>query len=231
MRLRILRLLPVVLCLGCTLLPPPPPQEPLAASQTNKENKPESLLQQAAKHLDEGRDDEALPCLAQYVAVRPEHAVIRAHFAELLLKLNKPEEARTQFEQYIVDAQIQGEPADRHVVQVHTRLVEIALEQGDAYTERLHRGIGLIRLAGQVVREPDGHDNPAAQRMLFQAIDQLKKAAHEKPDEPRPQWYLHVAWSNLGQSQPAREALVRARKFALLGGLTPAETERLNLTE
>src|SRR5262245_64912620 len=62
------------------------------------------------RSLDDGDDAGALPPLARYVAAHPEHVTIRAHLAELLLKLKKPGEAREQLERYVADAQVQGEP-------------------------------------------------------------------------------------------------------------------------
>ncbi len=185
------------------------------------------LLKEAAKHLDDGDDAAALPCLVRYVAAHPEHVTIRAHLAELLLKLKKPAEAREQLERYVADAQAQGEPAAKHLVHCHTRLVEIALEQGDAYAEYLNRGIGLFRVAEGLLHRDGGEDDPHAQTILFQAIAELKQAAKERPDEARPHWYLHECWSHLGQSQPAREHLARARRLAPLGHLTPAEEQAL----
>jgi len=219
MRLRILCLLPIFLGLGCAALPAGPVDE--TASRT--------LLQQAAKHLDAGDQPAALPCLTQYVEQNPEHATIRAHLAELLIRLDKPAEARTHLERYVADAQLQGDVASKHLVHSHTRLVEIAASQGDEFAEHLYRGVGLF-LIGEGVLKADADDDNA-QRILFKAIAELKLAAARRPDEARPQWYLHQCWSHLGQSQPARIHLVRARRLAPLGGLTPAEREELALAE
>lgn len=218
MSLRRLRLLPLLLAAGCAALPGRPLADVPAAP---------SLLAEAARHLDAGDEQAALPFLTQYVEANPEHATIRAHLAELLLRLKKPSEARSHLEQYVVDAQKQGDVAAKHLVHSHARLVEIAGQQGDEYAEHLYRGMGLFLVAEGVLQH-DAED-PAAQRIFFQAIAELKLAAKEKPDEPRPHWYLHECWSHLGQSQPARIHLLRARKLAPLGGLTPCEAESLAL--
>ncbi len=234
MRLRRLRLLPATLCFGCAVLSgqpaEAPPDEPAVRVAEKKAPVDDShLLRDAAKHLDDGDDAGALPPLSRYVAAHPEHVTIRAHLAELLLKLKKPGEAREQLERYVADAQVQGEPAAKHLVHCHTRLVEIAVEQGDAYGEHLNRGVGLYRIAEQLLHAEDGADDPQAQKVLFQAIAELKLAVKERSDAARPHWYLHESWSHLAQSQPAREHLARARRLSVAGGLTPAEEQALAL--
>jgi tetratricopeptide (TPR) repeat protein len=241
MRLRLVRLLPLTLCLGCAVLTPysdnafstaDAADPSTARAGEDKEGaiqESHRLLQAAAMHLEKGENAAALPCLTRYVEQNPDHVVMRSHLAELLLKLDKQEEAREQLERFVVDAQLQGEPACQQLAQGHIRLMEIAQKQGDEYAEHLNRGIGLYCIAQQVLGQPDGSDDPAAQKSLFKAIDELKSAAKLRPDEPRPQWYMHEAWCALGQSQPARQALRRARKLAVLGGLTPSEEESLAL--
>jgi predicted Zn-dependent protease len=188
------------------------------------------LLREAAKHLDDGDEAAAVPCLAGYVEANPAHAVIRTHLAELLIKQKRDGEARVQLERYVADAQEQGEPATRHLVHAHTRLVEIAERDGDAYAEHLNRGVGLFRLVEQMLADPETARDESAQAMLFKAIEELKLAAKEKADEARPHWYLSEAWSHLGQSQPASASLRRAKKLAILGGLTPAESQALAMS-
>jgi predicted Zn-dependent protease len=238
MRLRRLRLLPFVCCLGCTALAPhasEEPSEPPATLQVAEKPAPpddgKHLLREAARQLDAGNNAAALPFLSEYVTAHPEHVTIRAHLAELLLKLDRTGEAREQLERYVADAQEQGDPAVRHLVHCHTRLMELAKRRGDGYEEQLHRGIGLYRLAEQLQAQPDGADDPNVEKTLFKAIDALKQAAKARPDEPRPQWYLHECWSSLGQSQPARQSLRRARRLAMLGGLTPNEEELMRNAE
>jgi tetratricopeptide (TPR) repeat protein len=237
MRLRSFRLLPFVCCLGCTVLVSHPreetPETPAAPHVAEKRavSDDAQLLRDAARRLDSGDNAAALPFLAQYVAAHPEHVTIRAHLAELLLKLDRNEEAREQLERYVADAQMQGEPACRHLAHCHTRLMELAQRRGDSYEEHLHRGIGLYRVAEQLQSQPVGADDPEAQKILFKAIAELTEAAKEQPDEPRPQWYLHEAWASLGQSQPANVSLRRARKLVALGGLTFVEEQQMRNAE
>jgi predicted Zn-dependent protease len=223
MRLRSLRLLPAILCLGCVAFPEPAGQVGAAKPAADDTQ----LLKLAAQRLDEGDNAAALPYLTRYVAAHPEHVTIRAHLAELLLKLKKPGEAREQLERYVADAQDQGEPATKHLIHCHTRLVEIAVEQNDAYAEHLNRGIGMFRVAEGILHQEGGEDDPQAQKVLFQAIAELKLAAAERKDEAQPHWYLAECWSHLGQSQPAREHLARARRLAPISHLTPAEARAL----
>jgi predicted Zn-dependent protease len=232
MRLRSLRLLPVVLCFGCAVLNGETADAPPGyVAEKKSADDDTQLLKEAARHLDEGDEAAALPCLTRYVAAHPDHVVIRAHLAELLLKLKKPAEARDQLERYVADAQAQGDAAAKHLVHCHIRLVEIAVEQGDEYAERLNRGIGLFRVAEGLLHRDGGADDPQVQKVLFQAIAELKLAVKERPDEARPHWYLHECWSHLGQSQPAREHLARARRLAPVGGLTAAEDLQMRNAE
>ncbi len=241
MRLRIVRLLPVTMFLGCAVLTAPSedqfliPETPNpSTAQGSEDNEAEiqkshRLLQAAAMHLEKGENAAALPCLTRYVEQNPDHVAMRAHLAELLLKLDKPDEAREQLDRFIVDSQLQGHPACQNLAASYIRLMEIAQKQGDEYAEHLNRGIGLYCIAQQILARPSGVDDSSVQKSLFKAIDELKSAAQIRRDEARPQWYLHEAWSSLGQSQPARQALRRARRLAVLGGLTPAEEESLAL--
>src|SRR5262249_52649576 len=58
-------------------------------------------LSLAAAHLGEGRDGEAAEHLAAYVRAEPGHVTVRGHYAELLLRLGRPEAAREQFERLV----------------------------------------------------------------------------------------------------------------------------------
>jgi predicted Zn-dependent protease len=249
MRLYACRILPFLLCFGCTALAPQSATSPVSsdpqpavATQPRVSNKPASvvarspgpdakkLLTEAAKCLDEGDEAAALPLLQEYVAAHPDHASIRAHLAELLLRLHKPDEAKRQLERYVADAQQQGEPVDQQLIHAETRLVEIACGEEDAYAERLHRGIGLYVLAERAAKA-DEVDDAFVEKTLFQAVEELKAAVKERSEEPRPHWYLYQAWSELGQRLPAETHLRRARKLAFQDGLTPAEAQALKLAQ
>jgi tetratricopeptide (TPR) repeat protein len=183
-------------------------------------------LQLAAKCLDADDPAGALPHLSGYVTNHPDHAVIRAHLAEVLFRLDRRAEARREFEHYIADAQQQGAPADRHLIHAHTRLVDLAAAEKDDYRQHLHRGIGLYELARRT--DKDAGD-PTTQRLLCRAIKELELARKTRPDEARPHWYLHRAWTDLGQSHPATKHLNLARAHAPTSDLTPNESATMVL--
>lgn len=248
MRRHILRILPVCLFLGCTAVLPrsanslpagssvavmddaapageTPPSGNPRVSEKRAPAVMTSLVDDAARHLDAGDDDSARSCLEQYLRVHPDHAVIRAHLADLALKQRDHAAAKLHLDRYIEDAQLQGPPADRHMVHAHTRRVEVARAELDEYHEHLHRGIGLLVVA----RKAGDADDRFVEKTLFQAIEELKSAAASKPDEARPHWYLYEAWSELGQRHPAETALRRARALEPVGGLTKFEAREMSL--
>lgn len=244
MKLYTCRILPLFL-LGCTAFSPqlPPPASDNIPTQRTSEKRAapksaptasidesQSLLKQAAKCLDAGDEPAALPLLTAYIEAHPDHATVRAHLAELLLRLHQPDDAKYHLSRYVADAQEQGEPIDQHLVHAETRLVEIAIGQSDAYSERLHRGIGLYLLAERVAKAEDS-DEDFVEKTMFQAIAELKDACRENPTEARPHWYLFLAWSQLGQRLPADTHLLRARALAAGGGLTPSEGHALTVAQ
>jgi hypothetical protein len=212
-----------LLWLACSALPPLEP-DPLTGGQPNTDH-----LLFAASCLQQQDGTGACLHLAAHLAEHPEHLVIRARYAELLLQLHRMPEARAQFEQMIADAQDAGPVASRQVVHGHSRLVEIAEETDDAYAEFLHRGIGLFLLARQrsALPEPDGE--MPVEGLLCQAAAQLTLAHLQRPDEARPCWYLYEVWSELGQHQPAMCQLWQAEAAAPFATLTPAERRGLYL--
>ena len=213
-----------LLGLGCAVLSPPsgePAPQPAAVDTVE----PADPLKLAAECLERGDDAAARPHLARYIAAHPDHVAIRVHLAEVLMRTGRRTEAQREFERYVADAQ--GAGADQHLIHVHTRLVEIAAADGDAYRERLHRGIGLFLLAKQVqAKQEDG--GPEPEKLLFKAAAELKEAAKANPDDARAYWYSYEVWVHLGQSLPARTSLRRARDCAPLSDLTSAEREGLS---
>ena len=181
----------------------------------------------AALALDQGHDAEALPHLERYVAHRPDHLLARAQLAEVLFRQQKYAEARLHFELFIALAQEQGEPAFRHLVHSHSRLVEIAEAQRDAYQEHLHRGIGLYLLACRRATEADPDGELSAEALFCRAAAALREARQDRPREARPHWYLFLTWDRLGQRAAALRALADADACALMGRLTPLESRGL----
>src|SRR5260221_6038129 len=103
---------PLALSLGCAVFPVAPPASV----------EPVSEIQLAAQCLEKGDERGALPHLSAYLEAHPDHAAIRVHLAEVMLKLDRKAEAKKQFEQYVRDAQQQGGEAGKHFIHVHTRL-------------------------------------------------------------------------------------------------------------
>jgi predicted Zn-dependent protease len=188
-----------------------------------------NLLSLAAAHLEKGQQAAACPYLARYLLARPDHLVVRVHYAELLWKLYGPAAARTQLERFASDAQERPEIAEQHLVACHSRLMEAAQADEDSYGEHLHRGIGLFLLGKQRNRLPDRDAEPSAEGLLCRAAAELTLARLERPQEARPCWYLFEVWSELAQQQPATRWLRAAETAAPFSDLTPTEQRRLHL--
>lgn len=189
----------------------------------------QSHLGLAAAHLENGNADASCSHLAVYVAARPEHVVVRAYYAELLLRLHRIKAAREQFDRFEADIQDQGEAAISERIQCHSRLVKIAEALEDDYEEHLHRGIGLylIALERTILPEPDGE--LSTEELLCKSAGELSLARLVRPEEARPCWYLYEVWSHLSQRQPALRRLRQASAAAPFSFLTPAEQRSLQL--
>jgi hypothetical protein len=166
--------------------------------------------------------------LAEYLAAFPEHHIVRAHYAALLLRLRRPREARAQYERFIADVQDDAVLSAKHLVNCHSRLMEIAEEEGDDYAEHLHRGIGLYLLASERAGLPDPEEGElSVESVLCKAAGELTMAHLARRDEAQPCWYLYAVWSRLDQRQPALRHLREAESVAPFSYLTPAEKREL----
>jgi Flp pilus assembly protein TadD len=186
-------------------------------------------LSLAAAHLALSEDKQAMPHLQSYLNLQPEHFLIRLHYAELLYRQERIEEARDHLERVVREMQEHPRYAEEHLVGCHTRLMEIAHDQGDAYGENLHRGIGLYLLARRRADLGDERGRRLAQEMLCKAAAELTLARMRRPDEARPYWYLHAVWVQLAQRQPAVKWLRRAEEAAPFSAMTPVEKRDLHL--
>ena len=186
-------------------------------------------LSLAAAHLALGQDREAIPQLAAYLQARPEHFLVRMPYAEVLARLDRHAEARAQLETFVAAVQENPRLADDHLVTCHTRLMEIGERLGDEYGERLHRGIGLHLLAVKRLEAGGPTSKAGAEELLFKSAAELTIARLLEPTEARPWWYLHLVWSRLGQSHPARRSLHAAEACLGFDQLTPAERRDLHL--
>ena len=145
--------------------------------------------------------------MAQYVAARPNHFIVRAHYAELLLRLGQDRLAAVQYERFDADVQEHEVLAQQELVHCHSRLMEIAERQDDAYAAHLHRGIGLYLLARQGEDALPDDESLSTEGLLCKAAGELTLARRERPEEARPYWYLFEVWSQLSQRQPAARCL------------------------
>jgi hypothetical protein len=177
----------------------------------------------AASCIERGQDAAAVTYLGRYVADNPDRVPVRAYFAELLFRRERFAEAKTEFAQFVGDAQQSGVETNR-LVHAHTRLMAIAAHEHDIYAEHLHRGIGLYLLATQ-----QAGDEAAAESLFCKAAGELTLARNAKPQAARAHWYLHLVWTNLGQRKPAARTLAAAAERRLFSDLTPAERRDLTL--
>jgi hypothetical protein len=166
-----------------------------------------NYLSLAAAYSAKGDDRGVVEYLTRYVQMEPSHVAIRAHLAEILLRTQHLDAARVQFERCVADLQERAALDPVTLIHCHSQLVELAETSEDEYAQRLNRGIGLYLLACQRARLPDAADEPAAQGLLFRAARELCAARLERPDAARPCWYLHLAWSCLGQQEPSERWL------------------------
>jgi hypothetical protein len=196
-------------------------------SQASPDNP--AFLGLAADSLDKGNDADAADHLADYVQTHPDHLVIRVHYADLLLRLHRQEEARAEFERSIAAAQAEEFPQLSQIIHCHSQLMEIALAMEDEYSEHLHRGIGLYHLACQCKTLGGDARKLSVEGLLCQAAGELSLAKVQKPGEARPSWYLHDVWKRLKQDRPARRNLLEAKEASPFTFLTAAEGQELQL--
>jgi tetratricopeptide (TPR) repeat protein len=237
------------LCVGCQSWSAPASAQGPATGQVGQaespgqdavcQGKPDALAEgQKRRHLglaaacvERGDEAGAAEHLAEYVAAFPDHHVVRAHYAELLLRLGRAQEAREEFERFIADVQERPELRAKHLVHCHSRLMEIAEAEGDEYAEHLHRGIGLYVLACERADLPDPEDGElSAEGLLCKAAGELTMARLARRDEARPCWYLYEVWTRLDQRQPALRHLREAGAAAPFSYLTPSEKRDLELS-
>jgi tetratricopeptide (TPR) repeat protein len=186
-----------------------------------------SHLSLAAAYVEKQQLEQAGSHLGQYLDANPEQVAVRVRYGELLLRLKRTKEAFSQFECAIATGQELTELPARDLVLCHSALANISFERNDSYHERLHRGIGCYLLAGQ--RALIGTSDPELpeQSLLFKAAGELTHARLENPTEARPNWYLYLVWTRLGQSHPALCRLRDAAASAPFSDLTPAERRDL----
>lgn len=188
-----------------------------------------NYLSLAAAYLAQGHEEEAAEQLKQYLKQKPDHAVVRGQYADLLLRLDRLDAAREQFERFEADIQDHETLARQHLVHCHSQLLEIATRLEDDYAMHLHRGIALYWLARQREEIADESEDLSSEGLLCQSASEFVQARRAKPQEARPCWYLHEVWSRLALCQPATRWLRAAEHAAAFSYLTPVEQRRLHL--
>jgi tetratricopeptide (TPR) repeat protein len=186
-------------------------------------------LSLAAAYLAQGNDTAAAPHMERYLQAQPDHVVVRLEYADLLLRLDRTHDARNQLERFVADVQDHEVLARQHLITAHTRLLEIAEREEDRYAGHLHRGVALYLLACRRAEVAPDDENLPVEGLLCKAAAELTLARRERPDEARPNWYLHEVWSQLCQQQPAARCLRLAADAAPFSYLTPTEHRKLHL--
>ena len=183
----------------------------------------------AAAYVEMNNLEAACPSLGRYLAANPKQLLIRARYAELLARIRHLQEAKVEYERFISDAQENGGPATQQLIHCHTRLVEIAEEGNDEYSEHLHRGIGLYLIARKRSNLPESNGELPCESLLCKAAAELTLAHQERPRQAKPNWYLYEVWTMLGQRHPAVCRLRQAHALEAFADLTPSESGSLTL--
>lgn len=189
----------------------------------------EQLLERAAAALAQGQERDAAALLEQYLHHEPRHLFIRAQVAELLYRQQLWEQSRHHFQCCVGLAQEFGDAAYSYLIHAHSRLVDIAEVEQDAFTEHLHRGIGLFELAREKARRSNASASREVDSILGRAALSLHDARTYDPRSARLYWYLYKVWSHLGQHSAACQALVQADELKFFAELTPQEKRDLQL--
>jgi hypothetical protein len=209
---------------GCQVISPPYLKEPRAEAEVSFDNDPLSL---AANCLEQGNDSEAVPHLINHMRRHPEQVMFRMQIGEILYRLKRWGEAHQQMEDFVAGAQDGTKTIQKQLIHAHTRLMEIAKQREDDYTEHLNRGIGLFLIADELGSKQA--DPAERQRLLIRSANELKLALELRTDEARPAWYLHRVWADLDQPRAAEKMLRKARSASAFTTLTPKEQSELQL--
>lgn len=193
----------------------------------------EDALALAAVCVENGDVTGAAGHLHHHLKTHPEQIMIRAYLAEILLQTKQYPDAQYHFERFIAEAQESDGSTRKHVLHCHTRLMEIAQARNDGYAEHLNRGIGLVLLARQLDTDLAAAETEQGfrERLLCKASRELRQAEKLRPDEPRPSLYLFEVWTKLDQPRSAERALKKAKAYAALLPLPPAEYRLMQLAQ
>jgi len=217
-----------LVCVGCQSFHPSDLARTFPESLRLTTSREDPLLPQASQALERGDHARAGELLREYAERHPESKHARMFYAEVLAKLGRTNESSIEFEKAIVRLQ-EDKTADLALfVHCHGRLLDLAEAEGDAFHAHLHRGLGLYWLAQQK-RTPTDDDATPTEAILCKAALELTAARALKPSEARPNWYLHLAWRQLGQTAPAQRWRAEAEAASHFTYLTPRERGDLML--
>lgn len=184
-----------------------------------------ALLLKATASLEAKDFDGAAIQLERYLKAYPDSALIRLQVAELHFRQAHFVDARRQFNQALAEV-IDPELPLHCRLHAHSRLMEIASEQRDRFSEELHRGIGLSLLA-EHRRNEQSQEGVHVQELLGKARLALEKAERLSPRDARPALYLISVWQRMQQHRNAGLALEQARHLSFGTRLNPFEQVQL----
>lgn len=196
------------------------PRPATPAAQPPDAPEPADALTLAAEALDRGDKGVAAVHLEAYVRLHPEQLMFRAQLADLLVKVDRPDDARVHYERFAVAARNATGVPKSHLVHVHTRLMEIGQRSGDRFAELYHRGVGLLLL----VKDEDGKPDREAEfceEMLCKAMKALVEAKELNPNETGVRVYLAEVYDRMGNRRAASAERTAASGSVVATGLAP----------
>lgn len=210
---------------------PSPVEVPVVAElqPTEKVELAKSHLRLASDCLGNGDQEQACKHLARYVSLHPDQRTGRLFYSEVLLKLNRLDEARRQYEQTAALLLDEQELDHHSLSHVHGQLMRIAEDRDELRTAHVHRGIGLYWLAQERCRLNDPEGDFSVEGIVCRAIAELTRAKSIDPNDARTHWYLHCCFQMLGQTPQAKARLQDAERCLPFSPLCAAEQRSLVL--
>ncbi len=199
---------------------------PAAAAEPQPEPElPPDPLMLVAECLGRGDHANAAVHLEAHVREHPDQVMFRVQLAELLLRVGRDEAAKVHFERFAIDAQRSAGPLKKHLVSVHTRLMEIAQRNDDHTAEVFHRGVGLLLLVEEQDRLAD-RDDGFCEEMLCKAMKALAEAKELNPGDGQVRLRLAEVYDRMGNRRAADVERNVARIAVTPTGLGPILTLR-----
>jgi len=177
-------------------------------------------LSLAAECLGRGDHANAAVHLEVHVRENPDQVMFRVQLAELLVRVGRDDTARVHFERFATDARRSTGPPRKHLIHVHTRLMEIAQRNDDRFGEVFHRGTGLLLLAEEQAGFAD-RDEEFCEEMLCKAMKALREAKALDPDDMQVRVRLAEAYDRMGNPRAAESERTVARTALLPAGSGP----------